>query len=552
MQFYRRDLLSVLSSTFALMGFTKILSSLIVGGIQPARAAPRSDLSSYDAMGLAELIRTKQIAPGDAVEDTIRKIEAVNPTLNAVIYKTYDRARQRTVEGIGNGPFAGVPFLVKDNATIAGVRLTRGSRAQRDNVPDKTAPFFVAAENAGLILIGVTNMPEMGLIDGTENVLYGPTHNPWNLDYSPGGSSGGSAACVAAGVLPLAHGTDGGGSIRIPASHCALFGLKASRGRLLPGNFATPAWPRLVDAGLSRTVRDTSMYLSVVEDPNAQLPKLGFVAAKSPKRLKIAVMYEGMQGQSPDPQIKKAIVDTAQLCQQLGHTVDEGKPPLDQAKLSAAAGQVGAVEVAKAVDAIAKAKGLTRLEDGFESRALGLREEAMRKGPFDEQVATALPILEAATTTLDQFLQQWDVLLTRPSACCAGDQAGRAAGCRVCGPCRSTPGLRRSGHGLVPVVPEYDACGPACGPSKAIRDTADEHRLREAPRRPAECRPCASPTQSPRRSRSFPPVRPPAPTPSDPRSTRIRAGGRARFPPPASIPPPTRRSRRTARRHKSR
>ena len=128
-------------------------------------------------------------------------------------------------------------------------------------------------------------------------MLYGPTRNPWNLDYSPGGSSGGSAACVAAGVLPLAHGTDGGGSIRIPASHCALFGLKASRGRLLPGNFVTPAWPRLVDAGLSRTVRDTAMYLSVVEDPKTRLPKLGFVDGKSPKRLKIAVMYEGMQGQ---------------------------------------------------------------------------------------------------------------------------------------------------------------------------------------------------------------------------------------------------------------
>jgi amidase len=119
-----------------------------------------------------------------------------------------------------------------------------------------------------------------------------------------------------------------------------------------------------------------------------------------------------MQGQSPHPEVKKAVSDTAQLCQQLGHTVEEGKPPLDQAKLGAAAQQVGAVEVAKAVDAIAKAKGLTRLEDGFESRALGIREEAMRKGPFEEQVATALPILEAGTATLDQFFQQWDVLLT--------------------------------------------------------------------------------------------------------------------------------------------
>jgi amidase len=255
-------------------------------------------------------------------------------------------------------------------------------------------------------------MPEMGLIDGTENVLYGPTRNPWNLEYSPGGSSGGSAACVAAGVLPLAHGTDGGGSIRIPASHCALFGLKASRGRLLPGNFVTSPWPRLVDAGLSRTVRDTAMYLSIVEDPNTHLPKLGFLDGKSPKRLKIAVVYEGMQGQIPHPEVKKAIADTAELCQQLGHVVEERNPPLDQAKLGSAASQVAAVEVAKALDAIAKAKGVTRLEDGFESRALGLREEAMRKGPFDEQIAAALPTLEAGTTMLDQFFQQWDVLLT--------------------------------------------------------------------------------------------------------------------------------------------
>jgi len=154
------------------------------------------------------------------------------------------------------------------------------------------------------------------------------------------------------------------------------------------------------------------MYLSMVEDPNTQLPKLAFVAGKSPKRLKIAIIYEGMRGQHPDPQIEKAIVDTAELCGQLGHSVEEVKPPLDQAKLAAAASQVGAVEVAKAVDAIAKAKGVTRLEDGFEARALGLREAAMRKGPFDEQTANALPVLEAGTATLDQFFQQWDVLLT--------------------------------------------------------------------------------------------------------------------------------------------
>jgi hypothetical protein len=203
--------------------------------VRSANAALRTELSAYDALGLTELIRTKQITALEAVDDVIRKIEAVNPKLNAVIYKTYDRARQRLNEGVGTGPFAGVPILVKDNATIAGVPLTRGSRSFRDNVPDRTASFFEAIERAGFVLVGVTNMPELGIIDGTENVLYGPTRNPWNLQYSPGGSTGGSAAAVAAGVLPLAHGTDGGGSIRIPASHYALFGLKASRGRLLPG-----------------------------------------------------------------------------------------------------------------------------------------------------------------------------------------------------------------------------------------------------------------------------------------------------------------------------
>jgi amidase len=375
-------------------------------------AAPRTELSFYDAVGLTTLIRTKQVTPGELVEETIRKIEAINPKLNAVIYKVYERARERASAALGSGPLAGVPFVVKDNATIAGIRLTRGSRALRDNVPKKTAPFFAATENAGLIVIGVTNMPEMGLIDGTENVLYGPTTNPWDLAYSPGGSSGGSAACVAAGILPLAHGTDGGGSIRIPASHCGLFGLKASRGRLLPESFAARSWPRLVGGGLSRTVRDSAMYLSVVEDPNTQLPKLGFVASKSPRRLKIAVTYEGMQGQAPHPEVRKAIVNTARLCGELGHTVDEAKLPLDQAAVSDAACRLAAVEVAREMDAIAKTTGLRTLEQGFESRALGLREEAMRRGPLDEQVAAALPTLRAATVALDQFFHDWDVLLT--------------------------------------------------------------------------------------------------------------------------------------------
>jgi len=385
---------------------------VVTAAAKLATANRQSERSSYDAVGLAKLIRTGQITAAEVVEDTIRRIEEINPKLNAVIYKAYERARGRAAGPLNDGPLEGVPILVKDNATVAGIRSTRGSRALRSSVPQKTAPFFEAIERAGLNLIGVTNMPEMGLIDGTENVLYGPTRNPWNLDYSPGGSSGGSAACVAAGILPLAHGTDGGGSIRIPASHCGLFGLKASRGRLLRGSFATPIWPRLVDGALTRTVRDTATYLRILEDPNTQLPKLSFDSRTSSRRLKIALTYEGMYGQAPDPEARKAVADTAELCSELGHVIEEVSLPIDQVALDEAARRVAAVEVAREIDAIVEENGITRLEESFESRALGLREEAMRNGPFDRQLAAVLPTLEATTVALDQFFQEWHVLLT--------------------------------------------------------------------------------------------------------------------------------------------
>jgi len=166
----RRDVLRMSSLSFAATAVGQTVVGLVPG---KSIAAPVSDLSSYDAVGLAGLIRSGQITSREVIEDTIRKIEATNPKLNAVIFKAYDRARQRASEPIGGGPFAGVPLVVKDNATIAGVQLTRGSRALRGNVPDKTAPFFAALQEAGFILVGVTNMPEFCLIDGTESALTG-------------------------------------------------------------------------------------------------------------------------------------------------------------------------------------------------------------------------------------------------------------------------------------------------------------------------------------------------------------------------------------------
>ena len=363
-------------------------------------------------MELAERVRSGEISAAELAEQAIRNIEALNPRLNALIHKTYEQARRRAGAIPPQGALAGVPFVVKDNATVAGVRLTRGSRALRDEVAGTTAPFFSALERAGMLLLGVTNMSEMGLIDGTENALHGPSRNPWHLDYSPGGSSGGSAAAVAAGLVPLAHGTDGGGSIRIPASHCALFGLKPSRGRVLQGRADIAAWPRLVDGVLSRSVRDSAMVLSVVEDPNGGLPPLGFVSRKAVPRLRIALMLEGVEGQFPHPQVRAAIEDTARLCSMLGHHIEEAKPPVDLPSVSAAARQVAAAEVAKAVDAIAQRKRIFRLDEAFESRALGLREQGLRGGSLEAKVAAALPIFRDATLVLDRFFDAWDLLLT--------------------------------------------------------------------------------------------------------------------------------------------
>src|SRR6266581_3917734 len=167
--------------------------------------------------------------------------------------------------------------------------------------------------------------------------------------------------------------------------------VRADRAAVLP-----PASPPACCRSLTRTVRDTAMYLHTMQDPESQLPTLGFVSGKSPRRLKIALMYEGMHGQRPHREVAAAIADTASLCRQLGHMVEEAQPPLDQGKLAAAAAQLGAVETARMVDAIARARGITALESAFESRALGLREEALRRGPFDAQIAAALPILRAA------------------------------------------------------------------------------------------------------------------------------------------------------------
>ena len=208
------------------------------------------EYDQYDGLGLAELVKKKEISAAEICEEAIARIEDVNPTLNAVIATLYDQARQAVKEELPDGPFCGVPFLLKDLlGDLAGVPQTMGSRACQNFIPARDSELVKRYRKAGLVFLGKTNTPEFGLLGVTEPELHGPTRNPWNPDHTPGGSSGGSAAAVAGGMVPLASANDGAGSIRIPASCCGLFGLKVTRGRTPNG----PTHGRTWQGGRGRT-----------------------------------------------------------------------------------------------------------------------------------------------------------------------------------------------------------------------------------------------------------------------------------------------------------
>ncbi|MDH4268138.1 MAG: amidase, partial [Deltaproteobacteria bacterium] len=191
-----------------------------------------AEYTSLDATALADLVRQKQVKPIELVEATIERIEQLNPTLNAVVTPMYEQARAGAGGKMPEGPFTGVPFLLKDlGASYGGVRMAMGSSFLRNFVPDHDTELVIRQKRAGLIILGKTNTPELGILPTTEPRLFGPSRNPWDIKRTTGGSSGGSAAAVAAGIVPMAHANDGGGSIRIPASCCGLFGLKPTRAR---------------------------------------------------------------------------------------------------------------------------------------------------------------------------------------------------------------------------------------------------------------------------------------------------------------------------------
>jgi amidase len=306
------------------------------------------DLGVLDATAQAALVRDGAATPRELVDAALARIDAVNPELNAVIHRRDDRARAEADAGLPDGPFRGVPILVKDlDGSLGGEPLHLGNRLLRDlgHAADHDSYLFARLRAAGCVVVGKTNTPELGLLPTTESHAYGPARNPWDLERSPGGSSGGSAAAVAAGMVPAAHAGDGGGSIRIPASACGLFGLKPTRGRVSLGPDDGEAWAGLVARHVvTRSVRDSAALLDVVAgavpgDPYAAAPPARPFAEEvgvDPGALRIGMMSvvspAGLV--EVDPACVDATHDAAALLASLGHEVEPSYPaPLDDLAL---------------------------------------------------------------------------------------------------------------------------------------------------------------------------------------------------------------------------
>ncbi len=294
----------------------------------------------YDGLGLAELVKSKQVSQTELLATAIQRCEQVNPKLNAVVIPMYETARKRAAQPL-SGPFAGVPFLLKDLfQEYAGVPASHGCKGFKhaNYIPDFNAEIVNRYLNAGVVVFGRTNSPEFGIKGITEPEAWGATHNPWNLKHNSGGSSGGSASAVAGGIVPIAAAGDGGGSIRIPASYCGLFGLKPSRGRTPWG----PAYSEAMHGAamqhvLSRSVRDSAAMLDATHGADAaslfkiQAPERPYLEEikRAPRRLKIAFSTKSPIGTPVDKDSVQAIQHTARLLAQLGHEVVEDVPDID-------------------------------------------------------------------------------------------------------------------------------------------------------------------------------------------------------------------------------
>ncbi|MBZ9556509.1 MULTISPECIES: amidase family protein [unclassified Modicisalibacter] len=372
------------------------------------------ELARLDATSQAQLVERAEVSPLELVEAAIRRIERLDPTVNAVAARDAELAREKARHAKTTGPFAGVPTLLKDLVTYPGLPLGMGSRLFQGQVPPAGSAYTEALDASGLIVLGKSTTSEFGLLGTTETLACGATRNPWDLSRSPGGSSGGAVAAVAAGMVPVAHASDGGGSIRAPASFCGLFGFKPSRGRhLSTGQAADTPFTRMISEHcVSRSVRDSATWLSVVERDEAGLPggKVGRVTQPLRRRLRIGLYDRTADGTRPEPEVAQALAETRRLCESLGHEVVDIEGPRHDARAAADAFFTsasltlgGACEQLRAL--MGPAFDEARLEPY--TRELIARSRALPP----EAGAQAATALQAAADAAERAMAGFDVLL---------------------------------------------------------------------------------------------------------------------------------------------
>lgn len=381
----------------------------------------RQAYDEHDALGLAALVRTKEASELELLEEAIRRAEAVDPQLNAIVIDMHDEARRQIARGLPDGPFRGVPFLLKDLVSpYAGVPLRGGSRLYQHHVPDRHGELVERYLRAGLVIFGKTSTSELGILPTCEPSFYGPCKNPWKPGVTPGGSSGGSAVAVAARVVPAAHGGDAGGSIRIPASACGVFGLKPTRSRNPMGPDASERAHGLgAEHVLTLSVRDSAALLDATAGPEATAqywapPQTGAYldeVEKPPGKLKIAFTHRPLLPGEENDDCRRSIEDAVSLLRELGHECVEEAPPVKGAEVARAFFTTYCAGVAGELSFSERVNGRKARPDDVETTTwlMGMiGRAAFTAGDF----SLALRDLQAMSRDVHRFMQRFDLYLT--------------------------------------------------------------------------------------------------------------------------------------------
>ena len=380
--------------------------------------AMKDELTNLDATAMAALVAAGEVTALELVDAAIARVEARNPALNAVVAERFDAARDEAREGSHDGPLAGLPYLIKDLGTdVEGMVTSNGSRLFADAVAAADSELVVRLRRAGAIVVGKTNTPELGKSPGTEPALFGPSHNPWDLGRSPGGSSGGAAAAVAGGMLPAAHASDGGGSIRIPASACGLVGLKPTRGRV-PGETSrgSAPYPMGVNHAVTRTVRDSAALLDAVAGPTPGMFRLArpdhpFTddVGADPGILRIAVSTTSPLGEAHADCVE-ATERAATLCAGLGHDVEEADPGWEPGYAALALRTYMGASTAYLIERRLEELGRDLADDDIEPFTRQGLEQLEEVTPVD--VIRAEAAMSDAQREMSAFFESFDLALT--------------------------------------------------------------------------------------------------------------------------------------------